>query len=234
MPKHILVLAPHPDDETLGCGGTIVRKLEEGNEVFVVFMTDGRHALSNLGITENPTPSDMKEIRMEEAIAAAKILGLKQENLIFLNFDEKTFQQKRGIAKEKIVEIFQLLSPEEIFYPQAKEYHKDHRLTFKLVKEALEETGFQPKQHQYIIAWAFPFYILQHLVSDRVFNNIISFFQKRKIVRTDISKYIQVKLGAINAYKSQISLISSEQKKAVLKRSLVDRHKKTEEDFFTN
>jgi LmbE family N-acetylglucosaminyl deacetylase len=40
--KSILVFAPHPDDETLGCGGTIANRVREGHEVEIFFMTDGR------------------------------------------------------------------------------------------------------------------------------------------------------------------------------------------------
>ena len=48
MNKRIVVFAPHPDDETLGTGGTIVRKLNEGYEVVIVVLTDGRYAFSTV------------------------------------------------------------------------------------------------------------------------------------------------------------------------------------------
>jgi len=64
MKKKIVVFAPHPDDETWGCGGTIAKKLREGYEILIVVMTDGRYAFKKvLGIDSDPTPEELKEIK---------------------------------------------------------------------------------------------------------------------------------------------------------------------------
>ena len=90
MPKRVIVFAPHPDDETLGCGGTIAKKLREGYDVLIVFMTDGRNALSKLfNVCSNPTPLELREIRKEEAKKASKILGVEEEKLIPVDWQGK-------------------------------------------------------------------------------------------------------------------------------------------------
>ena len=63
--KTVIVFAPHPDDETWGCGGSIAKKISEGFEVIVVILTDGRYAFSEIfGINSDPTPEELKEIRL--------------------------------------------------------------------------------------------------------------------------------------------------------------------------
>jgi LmbE family N-acetylglucosaminyl deacetylase len=46
----ILVFAPHPDDEVFGCGGVMAKRIFEGYDVFVVFLTDGRNSLREIGV----------------------------------------------------------------------------------------------------------------------------------------------------------------------------------------
>ena len=70
----IVVLAPHMDDETLGCGGTIARHVQAGAQVTVVFLTDGRHGASYAGMTELQRDLRQREItaiRKTEAQRAA-------------------------------------------------------------------------------------------------------------------------------------------------------------------
>ena len=69
MKETIMILAPHPDDETFGCGGTIVKKLEEGFSVIIIVITDGKYLYSTqLGVDCNPSPEEVKEIRKNEVI----------------------------------------------------------------------------------------------------------------------------------------------------------------------
>src|SRR3972149_6748886 len=69
-----IVFAPHPDDETLGCGGTIIKKKRAGAKIRIVFTTDGRHA-------QDLIPEDeMKAIRVREAVTAACLLRFEGES----------------------------------------------------------------------------------------------------------------------------------------------------------
>ena len=73
MKKKILVIAAHPDDDALGCGGTIAKFSEKKSDVFVVYFTDGVSARSN-------NKNIKKEIlgRRKNSDKAAKILGIKK------------------------------------------------------------------------------------------------------------------------------------------------------------
>jgi LmbE family N-acetylglucosaminyl deacetylase len=234
MEKGAIVFAPHPDDETLGCGGTIAKKLNEGYEVSVVFMTDGRHSLPEIGVFTGPTSYEMKVIRREEAIRAMKILGLQENNLFFLDFEDKTLEKNKRLCQERIVEILKEISPVEIFFPQENEYNIDHRVTNIIIRRAIEELDLHLIEYQYAIAWSFPFYLLLHVIDEGMFDRFISSFSKRNLIRVDISKFLPLKEMAIKEYSSQITLLSSGQKRPVLKRSFLKRFLKTEEKFFVS
>lgn len=233
MSRTIVVFAPHPDDETFGCGGTIAQRLNEGYDVSVVFLTDGRHALEGHINTKGPTPLEIKAIRKEEAIRATKILGIPEENLVFLDYEDKTLKENECLAQEKIVRILQALSPAEVFFPQEKEYHVDHRITNQIVRKALETFDSHPVEYRYIIAWSFPFYLYQHIMPKGMFDRVVTRFSKCNLIEVDISKAFPLKEKAIKEYRSQILLMFTGQRRPVLKHSFVKRFLRSEESYVT-
>lgn len=88
-----IVFSPHSDDETLGCGGTIIRKLEVGGQVKIVFMTDGSFSHHRF-IPED----ELIELRQKEALAATEALGLAAPDVMFLDFRDGTLQQSSHMA----------------------------------------------------------------------------------------------------------------------------------------
>src|SRR5262245_36764195 len=90
----ILILAPHPDDEVLGCGGVIQEAVAKGLPVRVVFLTCGDHnEWSFMVYRKRPVvlPSAVRELgstRQQEALAAARILGLASNQLTFLGYPD--------------------------------------------------------------------------------------------------------------------------------------------------
>ncbi|HEY5624375.1 MAG TPA: PIG-L family deacetylase, partial [Gammaproteobacteria bacterium] len=65
------MIAPHPDDEVLGCGGTMARHLAAGDHVHVVVVTDGRRSR-----VAGLKPEAVAEVRRQEATNAASLLGV--------------------------------------------------------------------------------------------------------------------------------------------------------------
>jgi len=233
MRKKIVVFAPHPDDETLGCGGTIAKKIDSGYEVFIVFLTDGRYALKEVGVvSERCCPLKMKDLRKRDALKASKVLGLPEENLFFLEIEDKTLQKHRKYAENKIVRILMDVNPTEIYLPQKMEYNLDHQMTNLIVREALKNSGLNPIEYQYTIAWKFPFYILKHILNERSFDILTCKLLKCKLVRVDISQYLPIKKMAILAYRSQLSLLFDGQSRPALKPSFISHFLRNKEKFF--
>jgi LmbE family N-acetylglucosaminyl deacetylase/glycosyltransferase involved in cell wall biosynthesis len=92
--RRILVVAPHPDDESLGAGGVIQSALSQGKEVKVVIVTNGDGQLIGpLAFNQHPisSPADYVRIgiqRQSESLAALKILGLDLSNVYFLGYPD--------------------------------------------------------------------------------------------------------------------------------------------------
>jgi LmbE family N-acetylglucosaminyl deacetylase len=222
--------APHPDDETLGCGGTIAQKITQGYEVSVVFLTDGRNALRDIGIFK-PSPSKLKEVRKAEAIRAAKIIGINQENLFFLEIEDGKLSKNQSTAVEKISEILEA-RPREVYIPQEKEYNIDHRVTNSLVKTVIEKLEFSPSEYYYSIAWRYPLNLIIRFRPKHMQSLIMGKLLHSHVVRIDISASLPLKKAALDAYKSQTSLISDQQKAPLLKETFLKNFLEKEEEFF--
>ncbi|MFH1154549.1 MAG: PIG-L family deacetylase [Pseudomonadota bacterium] len=130
-----VVFSPHFDDETLGCGGTIIKKIRAGAEVQLVFMTDGstshRHLMSS---------DRLRKIRMSEGAAAAKCLGIKPENVIFLNIAEGQLEKYSLEARLKVRAVLEQFHPEDVYVPHRQEpllWSADHIATHTIVVSEL-------------------------------------------------------------------------------------------------
>ena len=230
--KNVVVFAPHPDDEVLGCGGTIAKNLADGNNVFVIFMTDGRYGLNEIGVNENPSPLELKNIRKEEALKAAKLLGLKEENLFFLDIVDKLLERYKSYALKNVISILKDICPAEVFFPQELEHNIDHRITNLIVKEAVKELNLNTVKYRYAIAWKFPFYSLLHISNEHTFYKFMRTFLRREIFYVDISKFLPIKMKALEQYASQLKIYSNSRRETAIKKSILKLSLKNKEMFF--
>jgi LmbE family N-acetylglucosaminyl deacetylase len=209
MNKKIVVFSPHPDDETVGCGGIIAKRLSEGYTVLIVIMTDGRHAFSRvLGIDSNPSPEELKEIRKEEVKRATKILGVPEKDVVFLDFEDGKLEENAEKAEKIVTETLKKNWPEEVYFPYEKDSHEDHRVTNRIVRNSIEKLGLPVLKYQYSIAQRFS---RTGPILDRFHN-----FFNHHIVRVDISEFLSLKESAMKEFKSEIGIISQKQKRPVV------------------
>ncbi len=222
--KKIIVFAPHPDDETLGCGGTIAKRISEGYEVLVVVMTDGRYAFLNvLDIDSDPTPEELKEIRKEEVKRATEILGVPEENLIFLDFVDGTLETNEEKAEEKVAEILSKNRPVEVYFPYKNDGHPDHRAACRIVKNSIRKSGISTLIYQYSITH-------KYARIGPIVNVVFNLFNQR-MVRVDVSKFLLIKKAALKEFKSELTAISSRQHKPII--NGVKKFLNNEETFHT-
>ncbi|MFP4471196.1 MAG: PIG-L family deacetylase [Bacteroidales bacterium] len=113
-----LVLAPHPDDEVFGCGGAILMHLQQNDAVKVLIVTDGGFPVSN-----SQRRPDYPEIRKQESLAAAEILGYGQPE--FLDFEDGSLQADEKLIS-RLLEIIRKFQPQNIYLPAGTEIHPDH------------------------------------------------------------------------------------------------------------
>lgn len=149
-----IVIAPHQDDETLGCGGLIALKRQFGIHVAVVFLTDG----GANDLTVNAGNEDHIGLRRQEAIAALKILGVPRSDIHFLNYPDGKLQElsesERQELMRQLIELIQQYQAEEIYVPHGKDGHRDHEAAFQIVQTALTKLSRTIELFQYPI-WLF-------------------------------------------------------------------------------
>jgi LmbE family N-acetylglucosaminyl deacetylase len=130
----IVVLAPHMDDEVLGCGGTIARHIAAGAKVQIVFLTDGRRGgvvFSDHG--SQSTPDELVAFRKEEAHRAATILGI--QSLTFLDGEDSRLHSNTA-ATGRLRNILERERPEIVYLPFMLEGHPDHRAASDMLMAA--------------------------------------------------------------------------------------------------
>jgi LmbE family N-acetylglucosaminyl deacetylase len=133
--ERILVLAPHMDDEVIGCGGALALHVARGGDVTVTFLTDGRQggAVAQLGGALDPV--DIVTTRKHEARRALGELGV--DRVVFFDAaDGELGDQVPGLAP-KLREQIQRLRPTIVYLPFFLEEHPDHRAASQLLLSAM-------------------------------------------------------------------------------------------------
>lgn len=115
----VLVLAPHPDDESLGCGGAIVLHSRQGDRVTVLFATDGT-AGDPLGHYKH---TDYRQVRRAEARKAGEILGV--HDLTFWAYHDGRLAEAGDLA-DRLAGLLDAKRPDIIYCPSVREPHPDH------------------------------------------------------------------------------------------------------------
>ena len=141
-----MVFAPHQDDETLGCGGTIMLKRRAGTPVSCVFMTDG-----STSHRQYMQEDQLRSLRKSEAVNAAEVLGLEPEKVHYLNFPDGELKRFHGDAVAKVAALLDYYYPDEVYVPYRADGLPDHESTYAVVREAVENASRPVKICEYPI-----------------------------------------------------------------------------------
>lgn len=177
--KKVLVISPHPDDETLGCGGTLRKHVLEGDQVYTIFLTSGERGGHGL------PPIETKKIREEEAKRAGAILGISR--MEFWRIPNGKLRVTKEIVK-KLQNKLTEYRPDIIYVTHKGEMHPEHRAAARLVASALENDSpdINPEVLMFEI-WT-PMQDMDYIV--------------------DISSFVEIKRKAILAYESQCRVMN--------------------------
>lgn len=146
LKRSAIVFSPHPDDDTLGCGGTIIRKRMVGAEVHIVFMTGGCQSHNQL-IAED----ELRSIRAAEALAASRRLGVAESRAHFLDFRDGELGKHEDAAVFRVAGILERQRPDQVFVPYHREAPPDHSATHRIVVSALRVCGSKVTIYEYPI-----------------------------------------------------------------------------------
>ncbi len=125
--QSVLILAPHPDDEAVGPGGTLSMHLVAGSDVTVLYMTDGSLADPNVDSVE------MAKTRRREAEALGTTYGLRQ---VFWEKKDRNLDADPE-AVMRLGELLEEIRPEAVFVPSPIDAHRDHFAANKILVGAL-------------------------------------------------------------------------------------------------
>lgn len=126
------MIAAHPDDEILGCGGTIRRLINEGNEAYALILSDG---ITSRYSSITPEVKEHIKVRLNENVSSNKILGYNEEFLC--EFKDNSFDKEIFLNIVKAIEKYvDFIKPSIIFTHHYGDLNIDHRLTFEAVQTA--------------------------------------------------------------------------------------------------
>ncbi len=153
-----VVVAPHPDDESLGCGGLLALLAAAGHPAHVIVMTDGSRSHAH---SPSFPAARLAALREEETIEAVAALGLPAHAVQFLRhpdcglpaagtpaFDEAVAQVRQALVA---------LAPATLLVPWRRDPHCDHAATWRIVRQAVAERPAPLRWLEYPVwAWQQP------------------------------------------------------------------------------
>lgn len=182
----VLVIAPHPDDEIIGVGGTIAKRTKSGDEVYVCVVTKGQEPMFK---------KELIEQGRRECRQADKMLGVKET--IFLDFPAVMLETvPRYEFNGKIAELVQKINPDEVYIPHRGDMQIDHQMVVDAAMVAVRPRGKNYPKRVYAYetlsetGWNIP----------NMMNEFIP------TVYEDITDTYDVKLEAMRVFESQLAL----------------------------
>ncbi|MFQ5527059.1 MAG: PIG-L deacetylase family protein [Thermoanaerobaculia bacterium] len=204
--RQTFILAPHPDDEVLGCGGAIARMRRLGTPVRIVFLTDGADSHAQF-----MTRSRLTSIRRREAREAAVVLGVPPESLTFLDFPDGSLSDHERSVVARVTELVRRHEPEQVFLPSRLEPTRDHRAAHRAILLALEDSSPSIRVYEYPI-WAWLHWPWTSLpiepLTDAVKRTLLTAFGGRVLRdlrwRIPIQDVLDTKRAALECHQSQM------------------------------
>src|SRR5262249_39009125 len=133
------VVAPHPDDEAIGCGGAVCLHRQHGDEVHVAFLTSGEH------YTDATPPDTNRAVREAEAEAAGRVLDV--QGVECLRLPDLGLSENVDVAARRLARVRAERAPGIISLPHPAEAHPDHAAALPIVRAAL--AGAPPELRGY-------------------------------------------------------------------------------------
>jgi LmbE family N-acetylglucosaminyl deacetylase len=131
-----LVIAPHPDDESLGCGGTVAMLAAAGVDVDIAFVTRGERGTETNSSPDAQSAQQLAATRSDEAATATKLLGARRA--CFLSGRDGEVAQQPELQQE-FAELIQHGAYQRVFVCWHGDRHPDHRAVFVWFLRALEQ-----------------------------------------------------------------------------------------------
>jgi LmbE family N-acetylglucosaminyl deacetylase len=190
--RGLIVVAPHPDDESLGCGGLIAAARTDGIPVRIVVVSDGAGSHPN---SVSYPPERLRRLRERETLAAVAELGVPADAVSFLGLPDRyvpTEGPEAAAAIASIVAIAQACGAELMTVTWQHDPHHDHQAAFALARAACDRLPGVRLCAYPIWGWTLP---ADHALPGDIPQGF----------RLAIEGHLPAKRRAIAAHRSQIS-----------------------------
>ncbi len=188
-----LVIGPHPDDESLGCGGTMALLRQAGVPVHILLVSDGSMSHPN---SKKYTAQKLVQLREDELLAAADVLNISADYVHFMRLKDSqvphTGHADFEIAYHEMARIITGIKPQTVLVPWRRDPHPDHRATWQLVKKAISLSALPCRVLEYLV-WLW----------ERADAKDLPLAGEMAVFKVDISSVIHQKHKAIAAHISQ-------------------------------
>jgi N-acetylglucosamine malate deacetylase 1 len=182
--KKVLVIAPHPDDETLGCGGTLIRHKLEGDKIYWLIVTGIKR---EDGWASETIESRKKQIELVSTVYSCE--DIFDINLPTMKVDNILTSE----LVDRIAEIHRQIEPDIIYMPFVNDVHSDHQLIAKAVQANVKWFRFPYVKE-----------VLSYETLSETDFNFIGDSVFRPNVFVDISNHINEKIQTMKIYKNEI------------------------------
>ncbi len=190
-----LVVAPHPDDETLGCGGAIALLRRFVLPVSVLFISDGTKSHPT---SQKYPPLRLRDLREREASEALTLLGADAAAATFLRLPDGAVPARLDPGFTQAAALCRAFlagdQPQTILLPWRRDPHPDHRATSQLMQAALSTLAAQPRLLEYPV-WAW----------ERAAPGDIPQPREARAFRLEMQDAAAAKQAAVAAHESQVT-----------------------------
>ncbi|MEO6914506.1 MAG: PIG-L family deacetylase [Chitinophagaceae bacterium] len=192
-----VIIAPHPDDESLGCGGLVSMLRRLGLNVECIFVSDG--SMSHPSSVEF-SAERRAEVRRQEALNALAELNVSAGHGVFLDFPDGAVPNSASAAFEDSAKTLAnhllQMKPDTIFIPYQHDPHRDHEAVWQLAQRSLTEVKKCPRIFEYPV-WLWELGREEDYPSD----------SDMTCWRLDIGTELETKRKAIAAHRSQLGQV---------------------------
>jgi LmbE family N-acetylglucosaminyl deacetylase len=197
--RRTLVLAPHPDDESLGCGSLIRRLRDAGAAVRIVIATDGAQSHQSAALSQ----TKLVALRHGEALDACASLGVGPDQVVFLDLPDAGLTAQAAALRQRVLALIGEFEPEQVLYPSPIDSHPDHRALAGVVETLKAQGQLACPAYGYPVwfwkfsSWKRPWPMLQALKGVR-------------LVKASAEGMLDAKRAAIAAHRSQFENLLDE------------------------
>ena len=217
----LLVIAPHMDDEILGCGGLMLLHADK-RRLHCIYASDGKKSPTALLPWQNETDMDLAQIREGESREALAEIGVPPENSTLLNLPDGSLSRVRRELERRLEEEISRIEPDFILVPFRYDLHSDHVAVHRAILQ-LKRTG-----RIYGTILEYFTYVRWRLIDGRDIRRRIL---KGKLMEVDISSVSSAKHRALSRYHSQTRILYSWQETPILTEERVQQRCREPEYF---